>query len=156
MKKKSYLYYIDNSQDRKRLALIIILAAVLILIIYFAYFNRKTAVIIPESKPQQFLLDTRFLVLYGKVTKINTDSINIEVIKEPTLTDYFFDNLKNIDVDVEEKTVIKNFDTKTKVYSDLTFLDIKTGKYITAYINNSTSSGYKAVGLKVFSENINK
>lgn len=144
-KKKNFLVYFSS--------LVVIL--ILITIIYFSYFYKKTDST-SVSQFQKPLLDTRFLVLYGKVSKVGENLINIETIKDPALTDYVFDDTKEIKLTVEAGSIVKGFDVEKKVYKDLKASDIKTGNYITAYINNATSSGYKAIGVKVFSENIIK
>ncbi|MFA6430648.1 MAG: hypothetical protein WC229_03025 [Candidatus Paceibacterota bacterium] len=144
-KKKNFLVYFSS--------LIVIL--ILITIVYFSYFHKK-ADVAPVSQIQRSLIDTRFLVLYGEVSKIGKAFVNIEIRKDSKLTDYVFDDAGNIKVVVGPSLIIKGFDVDKKVYRDLKISDIKIGDFITVYIDNATSSGYKAMGIKVFSENIIK
>jgi hypothetical protein len=144
-KKKNFLVYFSS----------LLVVLILVTVVYFSYFYKK----VDSTQVSQFqkpLLDTRFLVLYGRVSKVGDNIINIETIKEPTLTDYVFDDLKSVKVTIEDSSIIKGFDVEKKVYNDLKISDIKIGSFVTVYINNATSSGYKAIGVKVFSENIIK
>jgi hypothetical protein len=158
MKKKPYLYYIKDSYSKKRLLLIGISVLVLILVIYFVFFNKQAKPILSvvETIPQfqKSFLDERFFVLYGKITKVSTSSVDIEVIEDQKLTEYIFNSTDQINLSIGESLNIKKFDLNTKKYFDLNITDIKVDNFITAYINKATSSGYKAIGIKVFDQNI--
>ena len=144
-------------KNKKLLILVSILIITLLLCttIYLVYFH-KTPTTNPEPQLEKYLLDTRFLVLYGKITKTNANSIDIEVIKDPTLTDYVFDDINNINLVINKDSIIKGFNVEKKVYSDLKVSNIKPDSFVTAYINNATSSGFTAIGIKVFDINIIK
>jgi hypothetical protein len=160
MKKKPYLYYIKDSYLKKRSLFIGISVLVLILVIYFVFFNKQAKPILPvvETIPQfqKSFLDERFFFLYGKIAKVGTSSVKIEVIKNERLTDYIFNDFNSLDVSININLVVKKFDLETLKYSDIKISDIHTGDFVTAYIDNATSSTFRAVGIKVFSENIVK
>lgn len=155
--KKHYLLVIPFYKNKYFLIpLSLIFISILIAITYLIFAPKKEINKNSEPLIYKSLLDTRFLVLYGKITKISTDSIDIEVVKDPTLTDYVFDDIKSLNLIINKDSIIKGFDVEKKVYSDLKLADIKRDSFVTAYIDNATSSGYKAIGLKMFTENIIK
>jgi len=99
-------------------------------------------------------LDTRFWLLYGQISKINKDSLYIDVIKEDANTDYIFNNMLKVNVLLDKQIKIKKFDIQKRIYLDMKTTDLKIGGFITAYIEKATSTGYKATILELFDKNI--
>jgi len=125
--------------------LLIVIAGYLL----FVNKNRK----IPENisiytQPQP--LDTRFWLLHGQISKIGKGSLDIEVIKNATGTDYIFDDMFKTNILIGKNTKIKKFDTQKQTYSDMNTGDLKIGELITAYIEKATSTGYKTMILELF------
>jgi len=139
----------------------VIIFAILILTIRFFFYQsefyktlKSGAQYQPSLVFKPNLLDSRFLLLYGYISNIDKNTIIIDVIKSPNLTDYVFNNQKNISISLSSSTILKKFDAGKNVYKTLDITNLKIGDFSTIYIDKATSSGYKAIGIKVYDKDI--
>lgn len=142
----------------KKIYILITTLIIIIISSYFVLSNKQNEPVIKETSNQLplTLLDSRFLVLYGKILKVDAKFLNIEIIKDSTLTDYIFNPMDKIVVMLEDSTIIKKYDLTKNTYENIKLSNIKSGDFTNLYINNATSSGYKAIGIKIFDKNIIK
>jgi len=140
-------------KTRFLVSVILVLAIVLVLATYFIFFNKtveNSFITAPPVRTDSGILDTRFWSLYGRVSKISTSSISVEVIKDPMGTDYIFNNIQNVTTFTNKDTLLKKFDQPKKVYLDVSISDIKLNDFVKIYIDNTIFTEYKAVGIELF------
>ncbi|MFH0755455.1 MAG: hypothetical protein V1910_02200 [bacterium] len=147
-----------NKKIKKNLLFLIIIL-ILGIIIYFIL-NKPVKNIPNQETPSQIvsntktLLDERFFMVYGKISKIDIDSLNIEIIKDVNVTDYVFDNMNEINVFINKNIPVQKFDIEKQVYNNLQISNLKIGDFIEIYLNNTITSEYRAVKIEIFEKTI--
>lgn len=143
--------------NKKIFSLLSILLILLLCSIFLYYLvNKPKEIVVPTLQSEKTMLDTRFAMAYGKVLSIQNNILKLSLVKDPTLTDYIFDNIDNIDLVIDSNSIVKGFDVDKNIYNDLLISDIKKDNFVTVFIDNSTSTEYKVISVKVFNKNIIK
>ena len=131
-------------------------AAVIIAIIFFIgylafFYESKSLEPVSQSPvaPKPVLLDSRFLTVYGKITGMGSNYVDLHIVNSSS-TDYVFSNVKDISVVVGASTIIKKYSETADTYMDIKLSDIKINNMASVYIKDDPSAiHFEAIGIKV-------